>query len=352
MTYKSTPVRLIKTADGSTPYIHIKYSNDGGLTFTASNGETPGDYMGVCADYAITDPTDVSKYKWSKIKGDPGNDGENGTSVTILGSYDSESALNAAHPSGSIGDGYIVNGDLYVWGGSEWLNVGTIQGPAGADGQASYLHVKYSDDGETFTANNGNDLGAWIGTLVDFNPEASNNFKDYTWKKFTEDVDEELEEIRVIVSEQHTSLINNSQEIILAALKSYVETGAYDEFKEAVETQLKVMAGEITMNFTTTTEQITNVDGDLQSKFTELYKHISFSDDGIEISSGDSAITLQLDNELGIVFKKNGVQFGWWDGEDFHTGNIVVEVNERAQFGNFAFVPRSDGSLSFLKVGE
>ena len=67
------------------------------------------------------------------------------------------------------------------------------------------------------------------------------------------------------------------------------------------------------------------------------------------IGSGNSAITLTLDNEM-IVFKKNGQPFGWWDGNEFHTGNIVVEVNERAQFGNFAFVPRSDGSLSFLKV--
>lgn len=38
------------------------------------------------------------------------------------------------------------------------------------------------------------------------------------------------------------------------------------------------------------------------------------------------------------------------DGVDFHTGNIVVDVNERAQFGNFAAIPRSNGSLSWLKV--
>lgn len=75
------------------------------------------------------------------------------------------------------------------------------------------------------------------------------------------------------------------------------------------------------------------------------------SDTAMTIGSGDSAITLEIDNELGLVFKKNGVRFGWWDGVDFHTGNIVVDVNERAQFGNFAYIPRSDGSLSFLKVG-
>ena len=72
------------------------------------------------------------------IQGRDGTDGSDGTSVTILGSYASAAALNAAHPTGSTGDSYIVSGDLYVWDGSAWTNVGTVQGPqgpAGADGQ-------------------------------------------------------------------------------------------------------------------------------------------------------------------------------------------------------------------------
>ena len=28
--------------DGKTSYLHIKYSNDGGVTFTGNNGEDPG----------------------------------------------------------------------------------------------------------------------------------------------------------------------------------------------------------------------------------------------------------------------------------------------------------------------
>lgn len=77
------------------------------------------------------------------------------------------------------------------------------------------------------------------------------------------------------------------------------------------------------------------------------------SDTALVIGSGDSAITLEIDNESGIIFRKKGEPepFGRWDGEDFYTGNIVVEVNKRAQLGNFAFTPRDDGSLSFVKVG-
>ena len=63
-----------------------------------------------------------------------GRDGEDGRSVTILGSYNTLAELQAAHPTGSIGDGYIVGDDLYVWNGSAWTNVGAIRGPQGIPG--------------------------------------------------------------------------------------------------------------------------------------------------------------------------------------------------------------------------
>lgn len=447
---EKTMVQKIEGIDGL--YFYIRYSEyaDGHVMTNAPNDSTQ--YMGTCSTNQPTAPTDCREYTWCKIAGKngvdgkdgidgkDGVDGKDGTSVSILGTYETEAELFAAHPTGNVGDAYIVGSDLFVWTGeqSSWLNVGRIQGDpgkdgtdgidgvdgkdgktyytwikyaddanganmsndpagkfyigiaynkenpiesdsvsdytwslfrgsdgidgkdgeqgipgqAGADGRTQYLHIKYSDDGETFTDNNGETLGAYIGTLVDFNEADSTVFTDYTWKKFTEDVDEELDELHQIIIEQNTSLVNNCEEIILKALESYVETSNYEEFRETVEAQLQVMAGEIALNFTTTSKQVTDVDGDLQEKFTQLYKFIRFSDENaIVIGSGDSAITLEIDNETGIVFKRDDIPFGRWDGENFYTGNIVVEVNERAQFGNFAFVPRSDGSLSFLKVG-
>ena len=74
------------------------------------------------------------------------------------------------------------------------------------------------------------------------------------------------------------------------------------------------------------------------------------SDTAMTIGSGDSTITLEIDNVKGLIFKKNGKEFGSWDGTYFHTGNIMIDVEERAQFGNFAFTPRNNGSLSLLKV--
>lgn len=56
--------------DGKTTYFHVKYSNDGGQTFTSNSGEDTGIYMGSYTDYTEADSTDVKKYNWVKVSGD------------------------------------------------------------------------------------------------------------------------------------------------------------------------------------------------------------------------------------------------------------------------------------------
>lgn len=174
------------------------------------------------------------------------------------------------------------------------------------------------------------------------------------WTPAPEDLEDKVDnmndDLQQSITEQKTSIISDTEQIILSALESYVLTNDYDSFKETVSTQLQILSEEIVMKFTTVTEQVSTVEGDTQSQFNKLYKHITFSgDNGIEIHDGVNTLSLTMDTD-GISFKKNGEQFGFWDGVDFYTGNIIVEVNERAQFGNYAFVPRSDNSLMFLKV--
>jgi hypothetical protein len=144
------------------------------------------------------------------------------------------------------------------------------------------------------------------------------------------------------------SLIQQTSDSIrLEVSQSYTTNGQLDE---AISTSLTQLEDQFLFEFETLQAVVDAGDEEARARLTEIYNYISFEDGNIKLGGGDSPITLTLEKDL-IVFKKNGIPFGWWDGVDFHTGNIVVEVNERAQFGDFAFVPRSNGSLSFLKVG-
>ena len=53
----------------------------------------------------------------------------------------------------------------------------------GVDGTSQYFHVKYSDNGTSFTSNNGTIIGAWIGTCVTSSSTAPMTFNTYSWQK-------------------------------------------------------------------------------------------------------------------------------------------------------------------------
>ena len=122
-------------ADGKTSYFHIKYSSVAKPTSSSQMTETPNTYIGTYVDYTATDSTDPTKYTWSRFEGLQGSKGDQG-----------------------------------------------IPGTNGADGKTSYLHIKYSNDGgKTFTANNGEEPGDWIGQYTDFNVNDSTSVTAYTW---------------------------------------------------------------------------------------------------------------------------------------------------------------------------
>lgn len=79
-----------------------------------------------------------------------GSKGAAGTSITIKGTLSDTSKLPA---TGTEGDAYIINGDLYVWNGSKWENVGQIKGEKGDkgdDGSAgNYTELRFAKNGST-----------------------------------------------------------------------------------------------------------------------------------------------------------------------------------------------------------
>ena len=89
-----------KGSDGKTTYVHIKYSNDGGKTFTDPNGDTVGEWIGVCTDFYRDAPTSVSDYTWSKIKGDNGKNGVNAPRVLYFNSDTRPATPTGKNPSG------------------------------------------------------------------------------------------------------------------------------------------------------------------------------------------------------------------------------------------------------------
>ena len=65
-------------------------------------------------------------------QGPQGPAGETGSGLQILDSYSTLADLQAAHPTGSAGDAYMVGSDLYIWSPttSSWTDIGALSSPS------------------------------------------------------------------------------------------------------------------------------------------------------------------------------------------------------------------------------
>ena len=170
-------------ADGRTSYLHIKYSNDGGQHFTSNNGETVGDWLGQYVDFSQPDSTDVTRYKWSLIKG---ADGADGTGIQIKGTKNSQSELPT---TGNVeGDAYIIGQNLFIWTGTQWKDVGQFKGSDGQDGQTPYYHVAWANSADgtvDFTVAPVSGVTyAYRGEYVDYNQPDSQDPTRYYWSSY------------------------------------------------------------------------------------------------------------------------------------------------------------------------
>lgn len=117
-----------------------------------------------------------------------GKDGKDGTSVTIKGSKGSTSELPTS--GNTLGDGYIIDGYLWVYTGTSksdsthvkgFENVGKIKGDPGASATQYYTHIAWKKADGTFATNpNGGDY-VYIGVLVDINRTDSTDPSKYEW---------------------------------------------------------------------------------------------------------------------------------------------------------------------------
>nr|DAN92269.1 MAG TPA: tail protein [Caudoviricetes sp.] len=188
-----------KGADGRTPYFHTAYANSptGDRDFSTTNSNDKL-YIGTYSDFEVADSNDYRKYKWVKIKGEDGRNGNNGrdgvssyihrkysdnangspmsdnSNLKYIGIYTGTSATAPTTPS------------AYTWSkikGEDGQQ--GVPGARGSDGRTSYLHTAYSNsstgDREFSTTNSTNK--EYIGTYTDFEINDSNDYRRYKWIK-------------------------------------------------------------------------------------------------------------------------------------------------------------------------
>lgn len=174
--------------------------------------------------------------------------------------------------------------------------------------------------------------------------------KDYEVNK--ELVNQEIDEIRQEVNNNTTLIEQTDEQIRLDVSNEYVSTGTFDEFRETTETQFTIQSDGIEAKFSEMVLMVENVEGETQAQFRELASYIRGyqNEEGqpvLELGSVTSDIILRQTNDR-IQFVQNGSEVAYVSDNTLYITDGIFLVSLRV--GDFAFIPRANGSLDFKKV--
>ena len=262
--------------DGTPAYFYVRYSaNANGNPMTTAPTSTTK-YMGVASTTSSTAPTSYSAYTWTLIKGEDGADG-----------------------------------------------VGT-PGKDGENGLTPYLHIKYSEDGITFTPADdeyalGEKPSAWFGQYVDYSEADSNDFDDYEWYKFTEDIDPKLEELQDGINDANESINNTNLEVV--QLKTDV-TQDRESFRVSVEQLTQT----IDTNNANVQNNLDNINNTLANGVETLKNTLVTIDiKGISVATNVSKISTLITNNT-FAITSSGTNLAYF-GYDEENGTSIAEMD-------------------------
>ena len=165
-------------------------------------------------------------------------------------------------------------------------------------------------------------------------------------------VSETNTKVQNYVTEQVTTLNSNIEQsagaIRTEVAETYTSKSELNEYKESVSTQFTQTSNDFTFTFSELRQFIDNVDGDQQTQFEEIRKFIQLLDGDIILGEVGNPLKLKIENDR-IAFILNGVEDAYWANGNFYVTDVRVLTSIR--IGNYAFIPRSNGNLSFKWVG-
>ena len=123
--------------------------------------------------------------------------------------------------------------------------------------------------------------------------------------------------------------------------------GDTDALIEGISTQVTQTAEDVEIRFTEMNQNIGDVAAGTDAKFEEISKYIRFEDGNIILGESGNTLTLRIENDR-ISFLDSGLEVAYFSNNKLYVTD--GEFLHSLQLGNFAFMPRENGNLSFTKL--
>lgn len=163
-----------------------------------------------------------------------------------------------------------------------------------------------------------------------------------TWVPALEDTEKENEKLKQEILNLTTT---NSE---LAKQLNNLELNNL-QLKEFIKSSIKQTHDSITFDFDKFKEIYQNDKSVFQGKFDDISSYIRFDIDGMEMGKKDGEFKMRLSPKKQSFFMKEK-EVAYFSNEELYITD--ARILRSIRIGNFAFVPRENGNLSFRKVVE
>ena len=152
-----------------------------------------------------------------------------------------------------------------------------------------------------------------------------------------------IEEVKLEVS----SLIQQTSDALTLEVSEQYAT--QDEVKEAITTTMTQLSDSFEFLFTELRTRVDANDADAREQLTQISNYIRFEGGNIILGEAGNEITLRLENDR-IAFLDDGAEVAYF--ADKHLTVKDASFLNSMRIGAFAFIPRDNGNLSLVKVGD
>lgn len=144
-----------------------------------------------------------------------------------------------------------------------------------------------------------------------------------------------------------SSITKSAEDITLKVTESYSLKEDTEALVSEVSTQLSLTKSSFDIQFEQFSADIAAVATGTDAEFEEIRKYIRFVDGKILLGEVGNELELEIANDR-ISFLQDGAEVAYFSNRKLYITD--AQVLHSLQIGNFAFMPRANGNLSFKKI--
>lgn len=168
------------------------------------------------------------------------------------------------------------------------------------------------------------------------------------WTPAPEDVENYTDTAINLLSQNLSSIIDQSStDIRMEVSEKYYTKGEAAQLASNMSTEFTQTKNEFEFKFDQFSQSVDDLASGTGAQFTEISKYIRFIDGDIVLGESGSELVLKIQNDR-ISFMQNNVEVAYFSNRKLYVND--GEYINSLKIGNYAFVPRQNGNLSFKKV--